>query len=30
VIEEVFLGGKRRRKAEKLYREKMNENNTGC
>jgi len=29
IIEEVFLGGKRRRKAEKLVREKSDANNTG-
>lgn len=29
VIEEVFLGGKRRRKAEKAARERMNADNTG-
>jgi len=29
IIEEVFLGGKRRRKAEKLVREKTDANNTG-
>lgn len=29
VIEEVFLGGKRRRRAEKLARERMNADNTG-
>jgi len=29
VIEEVFLGGKRRRKAEKLYKEKSHEINSG-
>ena len=29
IIEEVFLGGKRRRKAEKLAREKTDENNAG-
>lgn len=29
IIEEVFLGGKRRRKAEKLARERANANNTG-
>ncbi len=29
VIEEVFVGGKRRRKAERLAREKMNADNAG-
>jgi hypothetical protein len=29
VIEELFLGGKRRRRAEKLFREKKHEDNTG-
>lgn len=29
VIEEVFLGGKRRRKAERLYKERTNANNAG-
>lgn len=29
IIEEVFLGGKRRRKAEKLARERANANNAG-
>jgi len=29
IIEEVFLGGKRRRKAEKNARERINANNTG-
>ena len=29
VIEEVFLGGKRRRKAEKQARERMNADNAG-
>jgi len=29
VIEEVFLGGKRRRKAEKSARERINATNTG-
>jgi len=29
IIEEVFLGGKRRRKAEKLARERGNADNTG-
>lgn len=27
VIEEVFLGGRRRRKAEKLFKERKHENN---
>ena len=29
VIEEVFLGGRRRRKAEKLFKERNYENNPG-
>jgi len=29
VIEEVFLGGRRRRKAEKLFKERRHENNPG-
>lgn len=29
VIEEVFIGGKRRRKAERVARERMNADNTG-
>ena len=29
IIEEVFLGGKRRRKAEKNARERLNATNTG-
>lgn len=29
IIEEVFIGGKRRRKAERVARERMNADNTG-
>lgn len=29
VIEELFLGGRRRRKAEKLFKERIHENNPG-
>ena len=29
VVEEVFLGGKRRREAERLYKERTNADNTG-
>lgn len=30
VVEELFLGGRRRRKAERMYKERMNEINPGC
>lgn len=29
IVEELFLGGKRRRRAEKLFKEKVNADNTG-